>query len=437
MNATENSDRQWEQALATVLREQAPMADGASSLVGPSIHRAGRIRRRRQLAVTAAGVVAVAAVATPIAMGAFGRNNAATQPGTSVSAPASGSVSASAPGSVSASVTGSAPATSAASSPTTLSIAALPTGAAPKVTWIEDQGRMAGNSGTSTIHFADGTTVQTPFWARRAAVFGTGVIAEDTPNGAQEGPQVVILDAKGKELDRFYGRGPVASADGSRVAVWRFVKAGDSKVQIFDAKTGSLTPLVDTTWNAEGGYGADPIGFVDADRVIVSPVTEGGTPVPMLVDMTGTLTPVPQLAWVAAVAPSVHQVVASTYNPASAVVYSFDGTPTMLWSTTGQTPEALSADGTLVVTSDPLVDTTGVRTLTVTKVATQQVVATFTVTSFAGVVFEDASHLVFEANDGTAGGLLRCSVDGTCELAVKGTVDTATASSGLRVTTTK
>jgi hypothetical protein len=72
MNATENSDRQWEQALATVLREQAPMADGASSLVGPSIHRAGRIRRRRQLAVTAAGVVAVAAVATPIAMGAFG-----------------------------------------------------------------------------------------------------------------------------------------------------------------------------------------------------------------------------------------------------------------------------------------------------------------------------------------------------------------------------
>ena len=67
MNATENSDRQWEQALATVLREQAPMADGASSLVGPSIHRAGRIRRRRQLAVTAAGVVAVAAVATPIA----------------------------------------------------------------------------------------------------------------------------------------------------------------------------------------------------------------------------------------------------------------------------------------------------------------------------------------------------------------------------------
>ena len=49
MNATENSDRQWEQALATVLREQAPMADGASSLVGPSIHRAGRIRRRRQV----------------------------------------------------------------------------------------------------------------------------------------------------------------------------------------------------------------------------------------------------------------------------------------------------------------------------------------------------------------------------------------------------
>ena len=90
-----------------------------------------------------------------------------------------------------------------------------------------------------------------------------------------------------------------------------------------------------------------------------------------------------------------------------------------------------------MVTSDPLVDTTGVRTLTVTKVATQQVVATFTVTSFAGVVFEDVSHLVFEANDGTAGGLLRCSVDGTCELAVKGTVDTATASSGLRVTTTK
>ncbi len=426
MNAPENSDRQWEQALATVLREQAPMADGASSLVGPSIHRAGRIRRRRQLAVTAAGVVAVAAVATPIAMGAFGRNNAATQPGASVSAP----------------VTASASATSASTTPapaatTAISIAALPTGAAPSLTWIEDKGRTAGDSGTSTIHFADGTTVQTPFWARRAAAFGTGIIAEDTPNGAQEGPQVVILDAKGKELDRFYGRGPVASADGSRVAVWRFVKAGDSKVQIFDATSGSLTPLVDTTWTTEGGYGADPIGFVDADRVIVSPVTEGGTPIPMLVDMTGTLTPVPQLAWVAAVAPSVHQVVAGTANPASAVVYSFDGTPTMLWSTTGQTPEALSADGTLVVTSDPLVDTTGVRTLTVTKVATQQVVATFTVTSFAGVVFEDATHLVFEANDGTAGGLLRCSVDGTCELAVKGTVDTATASSGLRVTTTK
>ena len=67
----------------------------------------------------------------------------------------------------------------------------------------------------------------------------------------------------------------------------------------------------------------------------------------------------------------------------------------MLWSLTGQTPEALSADGTLVVTSDPRVDGSGVRTLTVTKVATQQVVATFTVTSFAGVVFEDASHLVF------------------------------------------
>ena len=118
----------------------------------------------------------------------------------------------------------------------------------------------------------------------------------------------------------------MASADGSRVAVWRFVKAGDSKVQIFDATSGSLTPLVDTTWTTEGGYGADPIGFVDADRVIVSPVTEGGTPIPMLVDMTGTLTPVPQLAWVA-VAPSVHQVVASTYDPASAVVYSFNGTP--------------------------------------------------------------------------------------------------------------
>jgi hypothetical protein len=402
MTTTRTSDHEWETALSAVLREQAPAVDGAPSLAGPAIHRAGRIRRRRHAGAAALTALVVAAVATPVALGTWGRDRATTTPGTSARPTASVSA---------------APSTAVATAKVTISaFSGLPKGSPVAVTWIEVTG-----TASSVIHLPGSREIAVDFVAIHAAPFGAGAIAAHFPYDT-DGPYVVVVGTDGSELKRFLGQGPVASADGTRVAVWRYASNGDSPVEVFDATSGSLTPVFSTHPPELAQGGSRPVGFLDDETVVVAPLGEAPAAPNALVRESGvTLLPVFNTIW--AVSEATRTITGlladSPDGKFCSGVVAADAVAAPVWSTCTMSLRAFSPDGRYVAVGVAEGDGAGDAWIAVLDTTTWTEITRIEGLTMVQTVFEDDTHLLVTATDDAGrGGIVRCSVLGVCDVAI-------------------
>jgi hypothetical protein len=313
----------------------------------------------------------------------------------------------------------SAPVTTASAATRTIgSFASLPHGEPPQMMWFSYD-----REASSVLHRVDGRQIPVSGDVLSAVPFGDGAIVSRPSAGTSQasrstvGLEIVTLGGSGNEEIRFQGSGPALSPDGAVIAVWNSSVATPS-VELFSARGGSEPELI-PFGPATGAVFVK--GFVD-NRTVVVRVVEAGKPDSVALVNRTSVRAIPTFTDVSAVNPT-RRLIAGTYptsdNVTCAAIVSADDPTTRLWQSCESYTKAFSTDGKYAVLAMGMTDGAPFRDrLYIAEVDSGKVVATI-VGSTTQVAADGADSFIIAAVDGRGrGGFLRCTVAGSCEVAL-------------------
>lgn len=423
------NERDLEQEVARELHRRAEAATSVSGLAGAAKQRAHTIRRRRYLAAGALTAVALAvAVPTALSIGGTPRTAPlpATTPTTSPTAPTPDATTPAAPTTPPATVPAPPPSSDPSVPPptsdeppppsgvggtTSLSLDGLSTGPLPSIAYVDG----------TRFRPPGGNETDLPQGYANPVAYGSAVYAMSWIDDA-----VAIL-RPGDDPVTIPGMGPIVSSDGGSIG-W-YEAAGT--LTVFTSPGEGTVPLES---DVPAGQRLEPIGFLGPRDVISNVSTDeelwAGARRDTFADgeVQGTSTTPPwDLISMVAVSQSA-QLVAGfssiTDSGSCSAVYPADG-DTPLWETCDYSFDRFSPDGRYLIGGPAYRDGIGNAFTVVVDAQTGDLVHRFDAELgwITGAAFEDNDHLLINFNvpGGTEihSALIRCGVDGSCELATE------------------
>ncbi|WP_233506834.1 hypothetical protein [Jiangella anatolica] len=370
-----------ENTLATELRRRSGDVLTTPGLAGRARRQARTLRRRRAVAAGAATALALV-VAVPAVLSL--RDGPQTAPPVRP-APTS-------------------------STTTELVVDGMRVGAPPSI------GYLAGD----TFHRTDGSTVELPAGLRDVlevpgGFYGTSLTAT--------GPEIQNFDESGRYQSTLDGAGPVLSPDGALMAYYD-ANSGVVWAGPPDGGTGPLSHAVPP------GQRVDPVGFLDDHRLVSNVETDAEPWAGVHIDGFGVgpddgawETPPWDVLRVGAVSTGAGLVAGMTESSDTGSCWAVfeDGAAEPLWRTCDYSFTRFSLDGRHLLGTAPSPDDEGNPFAVIVNARTGAVVHTYTGRFVHDAAFEDNEHVlisvVLDGGGEREAALLRCDLDGACELA--------------------